>query len=492
MLHYFKELSTYNSKTAIIAGATSYTYAELLQASLLVASNLLKGRKDLAEERVTFMVNPGFYYVAVQWGIWQAGGIAVPLCVTHPLNSLQYVIEDTEASIIIADECFTDLLAPLAKEKNIQFYTSNILQKGNLATLPQLDGTRRAMILYTSGTTNLPKGVVSTFDNLEAQISALITAWEWKASDHILCLLPLHHVHGIVNIVCCSLFSGAKCEFLEKFSPEAVFNIFNAKQVNVFMAVPTIYYKLIAYWETLNYTQQQEIRNSLSSFRLMISGSAALPISVMESWNKISGHNLLERYGMTEIGMAISNPYRGDRLAGYVGLALPGVKVRLSADDDTEVHGEPGEIQIKGQNVFSEYWKRPEETSKSFTKDGWFRTGDIAVLENGYYKILGRNSVDIIKSGGYKISALEIEEVLRTHELINDCAVVGIEDNEWGELIVAAVVVKDKAINLQDLNLWLRKNIAPYKTPKKYLIMDDLPRNAMGKVTKNELKKLFI
>lgn len=491
MIHYFQKLSAYNTQTAIIAGGTSYTYAQLLEASILVASNLLNGKKDLSEERVTFMVNPGFNYVAIQWGIWKAGGIAVPLCVTHPLNSLKYVIEDTEASIVIADECFTDVLAPFAKENNNQFYQPQDLLKGETAALPQLDGTRKAMILYTSGTTNLPKGVVSTFYNLEAQISSLINAWEWKSSDHTLCLLPLHHVHGIVNIVCCSLFSGAKCEFLEKFSPEEVFNIFNLKKVNVFMAVPTIYYKLITYWDTLNQKQQQEVKSSLNTFRLMVSGSAALPITVMEDWNKISGHNLLERYGMTEIGMAISNPYKGDRLAGYVGLALPGVEVRLSSDDDIVVYGEPGEIQIKGQNVFLEYWKRPDETKKSFTKDGWFKTGDIAIVEQGYYKILGRNSVDIIKSGGYKISALEIEEVLRTHDLIDDCAVVGIEDNEWGELVVAALIVNNKAINLQELNTWLRTLMAPYKTPKKYIILDDLPRNAMSKVTKNELKKLF-
>jgi len=490
MIHYFQKLQAFNSKTAIIANGKSYSYAELLQASSLVASNLLKGQTDLAEQRVAFMVNPGFDYVAVQWGIWRAGGVAVPLCVTHPLASLSYVIEDTAASIIVCGESFVELLNPLSKEKNISFYKIQDLQFGKEVTLPQLDLKRKAMILYTSGTTNLPKGVVSTFDNLDAQISSLIEAWEWKSSDHTLCLLPLHHVHGIVNVVCCSLFSGAKCEFIDKFSPELVFEIFNRKQVNVFMAVPTIYYKLIAFWDTLQLEEHQKIKASLATFRLMISGSAALPVTVMDRWKQISGHTLLERYGMTEIGMGLSNPYHGERLAGHVGLALPGVKVRLSAEDDTELFGEPGEIQIKGRNVFSEYWQRPEETSKSFTKDGWFKTGDIASLENGYYKILGRNSTDIIKSGGYKISALEIEEVLRTFPTINDCAVVGIDDEEWGELVVAALVINE-ATDLSVLNTWMREKMAPYKTPKKYLLLDELPRNAMGKVTKKDIKILF-
>jgi malonyl-CoA/methylmalonyl-CoA synthetase len=490
MIHYIEKLSAFNSNTAILADGKTYTYAQLLHASSIVAANLLNNKIDLAEERVAFMVNPGFNYVAVQWGIWRAGGVAVPLCITYPLASLQYVIENSGVKIIICDDSFTDTLMPLAQEKNIKLYNSNQLQIGYLVDLPILDTERKAMILYTSGTTNLPKGVISTFDNLDAQISSLITAWEWKSTDHTLCLLPLHHVHGIVNIVCCSLFSGAKCEFLNKFSPDTVFEIFNKKQVNVFMAVPTIYYKLISFWDTLSIDKQKEIKSNLETFRLMISGSAALPMSVMDRWKEISGHTLLERYGMTEIGMAISNPYNGERLAGYVGLALPGVEVRLAAEDDTEIHNEPGEIQIKGKNVFSEYWERPEETQKSFTKDGWFKTGDIAILEKGYYKILGRNSTDIIKSGGYKISALEIEEVLRTYPKIDDCAVIGINNEEWGELVVAALVTNTE-IDTAELSSWMKEKIASYKTPKKYIIMQELPRNTMGKVTKKDIKELF-
>jgi malonyl-CoA/methylmalonyl-CoA synthetase len=225
----------------------------------------------------------------------------------------------------------------------------------------------------------------------------------------------------------------------------------------------------------------------------MVCGSAALPVSVMEKWKHISGQVLLERYGMTEIGMAISNPYDGERKAGYVGLPLPGVAIKLVDENYHEVAAdEPGEIIVKGANVFNEYWRKPEATAETFTSDGWFKTGDIAIVEDGYYRIMGRNSVDIIKSGGYKISALEIEEALRTHDSIDDCAVVGIADDEWGELIVAALVVKDTNINLDELNKWLREKMASYKTPRKYLLVNELPRNAMGKVTKNDVKKLFV
>jgi malonyl-CoA/methylmalonyl-CoA synthetase len=223
----------------------------------------------------------------------------------------------------------------------------------------------------------------------------------------------------------------------------------------------------------------------------MVSGSAALPASVMERWKAVSGHTLLERYGMTEIGMAISNPYRGERRTGAIGTPLAGVQVRLVDEDYEEVAiGTPGEIQVKGPGVFASYWGKEEATQKAFTEDGWFKTGDIAVVEGGYYRILGRDSIDIIKSGGYKISALEIEEVLRSHALINDCAVIGIPNEEWGEL-VAAVLVTEGALDLSELKDWLKDRLPSYKSPKVYLILADLPRNAMGKVVKNELKPLF-
>ena len=257
------------------------------------------------------------------------------------------------------------------------------------------------------------------------------------------------------------------------------------------MAVPTIYFKLIAAFEMLDVADRQQLKNAMKKFRLMVCGSAALPVSVMQQWQEVSGHVLLERYGMTEIGMGISNPYEGLRKPGSIGMPLPGVSVRL-VDEHMQpiINGEAGEIQIKGENVFKEYWNKPDATAKEFTPDGWFKTGDVAVVEEGYYRILGRSSVDIIKSGGYKLSALEIEEVLRTHAMVDDCAVVGIADDEWGELVVAAVVAK-VGLDQHQLNQWMRTQMPTYKTPRKYLLVKELPRNAMGKVVKNEVKTMF-
>jgi malonyl-CoA/methylmalonyl-CoA synthetase len=224
----------------------------------------------------------------------------------------------------------------------------------------------------------------------------------------------------------------------------------------------------------------------------MVSGSAALPVRLLERWKEVSGHVLLERYGMTEIGMALSNPLRGTRRAGFVGRPLPGVEARLVDDEGREVDpGSEGEIQVRGPAVFQEYWRRPEETVRSF-RDGWFLTGDVAVVDRGDFRILGRRSVDIIKTGGYKVSALEVEEVLRTHPDVAECAVVAVPDPEWGERVAAAIVTRGGSGLAPDaIRAWAKERLAPYKAPSIVLPVDELPRNAMGKVTKPEVMKLF-
>jgi len=223
-----------------------------------------------------------------------------------------------------------------------------------------------------------------------------------------------------------------------------------------------------------------------------MSGSAALPLQTLERWREIAGHTLLERYGMTEIGMALSNPLHGARRPGTVGSPLPGVKARIVDDNGNTVdEGTSGELEVRGDGVFLEYWRRPEETRCAF-REGWFRTGDIAVVEHGAYRLLGRISVDIIKTGGYKVSALEVEEVIRAHPAVSDCAVIGIVDPEWGERVSVAVELRaHAALSLDDLQSWTKPRLAPYKIPRELHCMRSLPRNAMGKVVKPELAKLL-
>mgnify|MGYP002073511039 CR=1 FL=1 len=479
-------------RAAVMDDSGTYSYGQLSEGALRWAHLLLNGQSDLFETRVAFMVDPGADYVQVQWGIWLAGGVAVPLCITHPLPSLQYTLEDTGADILVVAPQYLDLLLPVVEDLNIRLLTlADQPAKIPDRPWPTLHPGRRAMILYTSGTTSKPKGVVTTHGQISAQISTLVDAWQWTAQDHIVCVLPLHHVHGIINVVGCALWSGARITFLPAFEADKVFGLFETQDINLFMAVPTVYFKMMAWLEEQPPEKQAALKERMAAFRLMVSGSAALPVSVMERWQSFSGQTLLERYGMTEIGMALSNPYIGERKPGHVGQPLPGVQVRLVDEKGAIVlQQEPGEIQVKGPSVFKEYWQRPEATQAAFTRDGWFRTGDVAVFENGSYRILGRLSTDIIKSGGYKLSALEIEECMRNYEHLSDCAVIALPDEEWGEIVAAALVVKT-GFDLPVFKDWLRLQLPGYKVPRRYLFLDALPRNAMGKVTKPALRDLF-
>ncbi|MGB7556250.1 MAG: AMP-binding protein, partial [Candidatus Korobacteraceae bacterium] len=324
-------------RTAVVDSNGSYTYSDLLDASARVASALLAGREDLQEERVAFLSTPGFPWVAVQWGIWRAGSVAVPLPLNTPRSELEYFIDDTKASTLVFDALAEPLLAPIAADRGIRGMSYGEAVACQTGQLPDIASDRRAMILYTSGTTSRPKGVVTTHNNITAQISCLVEAWEWSADDRIALCLPLHHVHGIINVVSCALWSGATCEMLPRFDANVVWERIADGSVTLFMAVPTIYVKLIAAWETAPPDRRAHLSRACSNLRLMVSGSAALPVSTLERWKEISGHTLLERYGMTEIGMALSNPLRGKRVPGSVGTPLPSVEVQLVGESGQPV-----------------------------------------------------------------------------------------------------------------------------------------------------------
>nr|XP_057944749.1 malonate--CoA ligase ACSF3, mitochondrial isoform X3 [Doryrhamphus excisus] len=301
---------------------------------------------------------------------------------------------------------------------------------------------------------------------------------------------------------------------LPEFQPQKVWEMLlssKAPLVNVFMAVPTIYSKLIHYYH--QHFTQPHVKDFVKAvckerIRLMVSGSAALPLPTLQQWEDITGHTLLERYGMTEIGMALSNPLQGQRIPGAVGLPLPGVEVRIVMNNtsyttivegnhkETQVRpgleGKEGELQVRGPSVFKEYWNKPQETEESFTDDGWFKTGDTAVYKDGVYWVMGRTSVDIIKSGGYKISALEVERHLLAHPDITDVAVIGAPDATWGQKVTAVVQLKEgQSLTLSDLKTWAREHMAPYTIPTALLLVDEIPRNQMGKVNKKDLLRYF-
>ena len=488
-----KRIEAHGNALALTDEAGKYTYADVLSAAHRIAGDLLEANNDLAEKPVAFMATPGFDYTATMLGIWCAGGIAVPLCEQYPAREIEYVLDDTKAELLLASTEHAARLQDLNGAERRRVRTIQDSLEAESRTALNISDDRRAMILYTSGTTSRPKGVVTTHRNIAAQIESLIEAWEWTSNDRILPFLPLHHVHGIINVLCCSLWAGATCDVLPNFDAERVWGRISLGRLTLLMAVPTIDVKLIAAWNESNSDEQRRYSQAASKLRLMVSGSAALPVSVLEHWKSITGQTLLERYGMTESGMALSNPLHGERKPGAVGTPLPGVDVMLADEvgGRIESEGVEGEICVRGDTVFKEYWGKEEVTQSAF-RDGWFLTGDISIINDGTYRILGRNSVDIIKSGGYKISALEIEEVLRTHPDIEECAVVGIPDDEWGERVsVAAVPKTGRSIALGTLRKWAADKLAKYKIPSSLLVVDELPRNVMGKVMKPEVQGLF-
>ncbi|XP_077165693.1 malonate--CoA ligase ACSF3, mitochondrial [Paroedura picta] len=527
----FSRALAFGEKVAIIDQHGGHTYQDLYLHSRLLSQALCRrlgcSSGDLNGERISFLCPNDASYVTAQWAVWMSGGIAVPLYRKHPVSELEYFIKDSQSALLLVEESLMATVVPTAERLGLPVVPLPQSGRCPLTEEPSLEASspisewkdRGAMIIYTSGTTGRPKGVLSTHRNIQAVITGLVDKWQWTKDDVILHVLPLHHVHGVVNKLLCPLWVGATCIMLPEFSAETVWEHFLDPQpprANVFMAVPTIYAKLTEHYDKcFSQPPVQDFVRAVcqDNIRLMVSGSAALPVPVLERWRSITGHTLLERYGMTEVGMALSNPLHGARIPGSVGTPLPGVKVRIATEGSQRggltyaVHvegdehgtkvtpgleGKEGELFVKGPTVFQEYWNRPQETRDAFTVDGWFKTGDTAVYKEGTYWIRGRTSVDIIKSGGYKISALEVERHLLAHPNIADVAVIGPPDPTWGQRVSAVVKLQEgKTLSLKELKDWARACMAPYAIPSELLLVEEVPRNQMGKVDKKQLLKQF-
>ncbi len=471
------------------------TYQDLLASSARVAGALLAGRPSLEGARVALDVRPGNAWVEALWGIWRAGGFAVPLALAFPESEIAYTLADSGAEQVLVGAEQKARVAALCGAKGLRLVEMSAAREAEPPTLlPRLRGEDPALLIYTSGTTGKPKGVVLSHANLEAQMACLAEAWAWSENDHILSVLPLHHVHGIVNVTLCALWAGATCRVLPGFDATRVWQSFVEEKPTLFMAVPTIYRRLIEAFDGADNEQQQAWSQAAGRLRLMVSGSAALPQPTFERWREITGHTLLERYGMSEIGMALSNPLEGERRPATVGQPLPGVEIRRVNGEGKKVgqDEEPAELEIRGPSVFRQYWQREQATKEAFRDDGFFRTGDVAVIEDGYYRLLGRSSVDILKTGGEKVSAIEIEATLRNHPAIKDVAIVGLADETWGQRVAAAVELEKGAkLELEELRAWAKEHLASYKIPRELLIVENLPRNVLGKVQKPRVAELF-
>jgi malonyl-CoA/methylmalonyl-CoA synthetase len=477
---------------AVVRDARGETaWRDAVAAADRVAASLLDGRRSLEGERVAMLVTPGADFLSCMFGVLRAGGCLVVVSPLHPPPETAYFCADAQVRTVIASPELADRVAFLAPERRI--VTTGALLAARAASIPVVPaGEDPALQLYTSGTTGKPKGAIITHANLGKQQELLAKAWAWTAGDVLLHVLPLHHLHGLGIAMLTAVGAGAATHF-QPFDPRAAWGAM--PQATVFMGVPTIHMKLLAALDEADAATRAHWTAGAQALRLITSGSAALPVTIGERWRAITGAYPLERFGMTEIGVGASNPLAPEgRRPGSVGLPLPTVGTRVVGDDGADA--DSGELWISGPSVFEGYRDRPEATREAFVDDRgarWFKTGDTVAREpDGYLRILGRTSVDILKSGGYKLSALEIEETLREHEAVAEVAVVGVPDPLWGDRVVACVVPRagrEGECAEDRLRGFARERLAAYKVPKQVIVMTDLPRNAVGKVIKPELLK---
>ena len=400
------------------------------------------------------------------------GVIFVPVNVLYREREVAHILTDAAPRLLVNRDNL-DELASEARAANAYFSTD--------FPAPSLDGESPAALVYTSGTTGTSKGAILTHNNLAANAINLLTCWQITAADRFLLALPLFHVHALGNGLHCWMLSGSRMRLLERFDHQQAAAEFLDFQPTLFFGVPTIYTRLLQ-------TEPETARAIGQRMRLFVSGSAPLPAQVLEDFRSLFGHTILERYGMTETLMNISNPYVGERRLGSIGFPLPGVSVRLvNAEGQCVGPGVIGEIWLKGPNVFAGYWGQPEATEKAF-QGGWFHTGDLArISPDGYYHLTGRLS-DLIISGGFNIYPREIEEFLMEQPEVAEAAVAGTPDELKGEVPVAWIVPRgdfDPAV----LETRCRAKLASFKVPRAFVRVDALPRNALGKVQKNLLRR---
>ncbi|MDQ4062608.1 MAG: AMP-binding protein [Actinomycetota bacterium] len=444
-------------------------------------------------ERVALYLGNSPDFLAAYLGTHLAGGVIVPVNTQYRKGELAHIFDDADVRLCLTDR---ERRPEIEGVHNNLSELETIIETGEGLDAflgdaepfePELPREKDlAVVAYTSGTTGRSKGAMLLHGNLVANAAAVCKAWRWTASDHLLLTLPLFHTHGLMVGAHGTFFSGASAELWPKFEAAGVYNALLGGSFTMFFGVPTMYTRL------LREAEGREERPR--ALRLYVSGSAALSPRAFEEFEELFGERILERYGMTETIMNLTNPYDGERRPGTVGGPFPGQEARVV---DIESHqplpaGKIGEIEVRGPHVFEGYWERPEATAEVFDEDGWFSTGDLgSVSEDGYYTISGR-AKELIISGGYNVYPREVEEVIERCPGVAEVAVVGLPDEEYGEKVTAAVVREDPDLTAERVTEFFRDEIANYKKPRRVVFVDVLPRNALGKVLKHEVREGLI
>lgn len=474
---------TQAQKRAIELVADTLTFAEI--ETLIQHTMAYLQSHDVSQgDRVAIQLPKCLPFVLLHLATMRLGAISLPLNPAYPDRETAYFLNDAAVKLYLTDKGENPAFKTVTVGGDLGEFITQIRRFEPSSTPLPTDPDQTALMIYTSGTTGRPKGAQITHGNLTANITGLHSAWGWREDDILLHVLPIFHVHGLVVALHGALHAGATTIMLPKFAPQITLETLVERRCTLFMAVPTIHKRLVGWERSAEY--------DLSHMRLLTSGSDRLPDDLFARYQTLFGHTLLERYGMTETGMNLSNPLNGERRVGSVGLPLPGVEARV-VDPETDKplsDGEVGEVQIRGAHVFKGYWQMPEKTRAAFTHDGWLRTGDLGLREpDGYFTLKGR-SKDLIITGGLNVYPPEVELVLSELPTIAASAVIGCPDDEWGEQIAAVIVLKaGESLTEADVIAYCRTKLASYKIPRRVMFVDALPRNALGKVQKAKLRQ---
>ncbi len=467
--------------TAADGSLGTVTFAELDARASRMAQELA-GRGLARGDRLCLHLANRVEFIDIFLACTRLGVILVPINILYRERELRHIIGDSEPKAVIASRdaevSYPDAAPVWFIDDLSAAAATRLAKRPNVA----LDGDDPALIIYTSGTTGAAKGAVLTHNNIAANAVTLATAWRIDENDRYLAMLPLFHVHGLCNGVVTWLITGCRARLLERFDQRTTPAVMAEFKPTLIFAVPTIYVRLL----DPAVVSHERARDVGKAARLFVSGSAPLPAHLHEAFRARYGHTILERYGMSEALMIISNPYDGERRAGSVGFPLPGVSARIVADDGATLGDDQvGEVEIRSPHLFAGYWRRPEATAAAF-HDGWFRTGDLATRSpDGYYTLRGRRG-DLIISGGFNIYPREIEELLLEDPRVREAAVIGVADDVRGEVPIAYVSA-DETLDFQELERLCRSQLASFKIPRAFIRIEALPRTALGKVQKHLL-----
>lgn len=468
------------------------SYLELNDASARIANYLLESGASPGD-RVTVQVEKSVESIFLYLACLRSGLVYHPLNTAYKSSELSFFIKNAEPTIVVCSTEAIDTYKSIVSKEGIKTFltldsdgSGTLMQEAarfsNNCETKQCKGSEAAALLYSSGTTGQPKGIVLSHDNLLKNGETLVNTWGFSSSDRLLHMLPIYHVHGLFVGLNTIFLSGASMIWCEDFNAEEA--IENLPDCTVMMGVPTYYTRLLS--------NSKLSKECCSNMRLFISGSAPLLKETFDNFQDKTGHTILERYGMTETGMNTSNPLNGERRAGTVGLPLSGVTVRV-VDESGEGMAtyETGDIQIKGPNVFSGYWRMSDKSAEDFTEDGFFNTGDKGTIDSdGYVSIVGREK-DMIITGGLNVYPKEIELIIDEIYGVKESAVVGVADLDFGEAVIAVIVSDGSILNEEKITSFCKAQLANFKVPKRIYFVEDLPRNAMGKIQKNLLRERF-